>query len=176
MLAAGTPITVALDTTVKSNGTGEGDPVALHVVNPVYSTDQPRTLFIAKDAPAMGHVIVSSKRGFAGRRGDLQFQIDYVLDVAGRRVFLTDQCIGGTAVDRGAVSIATTIVVSPLGLLIQGGDKKFGAGSEFTVYVNQLAALATGQVPHRAPSEANALPPVAGNQGAPLASGGSVSR
>jgi hypothetical protein len=111
---------------------------------------------------------VSSKRGFAGRRGDLQFQIDYVLDVAGRRVFLTDQCIGGTAVDRGAVSIATTIVVSPLGLLIQGGDKKFGAGSQFTVYVDQPAALPSpyadpsnaapvnGSVPVRAPLAANA--------------------
>jgi hypothetical protein len=140
-LAAGTPIVLVLDKTIKSNGTGEGDPVMLHTSAPIYSSDNSHTLFIAQNAIAMGHVIVSSKRGYAGRRGSLEFQIDYVMSVINKRVYLSDQCIGGTATDRGAISIATTLVFGDVGLLIQGGDKKFPAGTKVTVYVDQDASM-----------------------------------
>ena len=105
------------------------------------TTDASHTLFVDKGAIAMGHVIVSTKRGFVGRRGDLQFQIDYVTNVQGKRVYLANTCIGGRAADHGAVSVAATVVFGYVGMLIQGGDKKVAAGTQYTVYVDQDAKL-----------------------------------
>jgi len=142
VLAMGTPVKLELDRTVKSNGSRSGDPVRFHTSEAVYSTDGSNKLFIDKDATAMGHIIVAKRRGFIGRRGDLQFQIDYVMNVQGKRVYLNATCQGGRAVDRGAIAVTTYILLGAGGLLVQGGDKKYSEGTQFTVYVDQDAKLA----------------------------------
>ena len=73
--------------------------------------------------------------------GDLQFQINYVTNVQGKRVYLANTCIGGRTADHGAVSVAATVVFGYVGMLIQGGDKKVAAGTQYTVYVDQDAKL-----------------------------------
>lgn len=141
VLAAGTPVPLELAQTIKSNGTGQGDPVEFHVVSDVYSTDTTHTLFIAKGSIAMGHVIVANRRSHFGKPGALTFTVDYALATNGGRVYLHPGVHGGTGRSNKVLSIASAVVVGDIGFMIQGHDKKFVAGTPVDAAVDQDASM-----------------------------------
>lgn len=147
VLAAGTPITVVLQSMLRSDVARDGDPVMFHAKENVFSTDGSHALIVAKDAVAMGRIIVAKERGYAGKAGSIQFTCDYVTTVAGKRVYLRRDKISqvGRSNQNGAVALA--VVVGQAGLLLSGRDAKFDAGTPFTLYVDQDATLAQVPVP-----------------------------
>jgi len=143
VLAAGTPVTVVLQSMLRSDVARDGDPVMFHAKEDIYSTDASHTRFIAKDAVAMGRVIVAKERGYAGKAGSMQFTCDYVTTVAGKRVYLRRDKISQVGRSNQNSAIALAVVVGEAGLLLSGRDAKFDAGTPFTLYVDQDAALAS---------------------------------
>ena len=160
VLAAGTPITVVLQSMLRSDVARDGDPVMFHAKENVFSTDGSHALIVAKDAIAMGRIIVAKERGYAGKAGSIQFTCDYVTTVAGKRVYLRRDKISqvGHSNQNGAVALA--VVTGQAGLLLSGRDAKFDAGTPFTLYVDQDATLAQVTVSTPAvPSPAVITPP-----------------
>jgi len=156
LLTAGTPVTVVLQSMLRSDVARDGDPVMFHVKNDVYSTEGSHTRFIAKDAVAMGRVIAAKERGFAGKAGSIQFTCDYVLSASGKRVYLRRDKISQVGHSNENESIFLTVLAGGPGLLLNGHDAKFDAGTPFTLYVDQDAVLSPDPTPLAAIS-----PPVA---------------
>ena len=151
VLAAATPITVVLQSMLRSDVARDGDPVTFHVKDNVYSTDSSHTLFIAKDAVAMGRVIVAKERGYAGKAGTLQFTCDYATAINGKRVYLRSDKLRQVGRSNETGSVALAVLTGESGLLLNGRDAKFDAGTPFTLFVDQDAALPPAPSPVAAP-------------------------
>ncbi len=156
VLAAGTPVTVVLQSMLRSDVARDGDPVMFHVKEDVYSTDGSHTRFIAKDAVAMGRVVVAKERGYAGKAGSMQFTCDYALLSSGKRVYLRRDRLSQVGRSNQNGAIALTLLAGQAGLLLSGRDAKFDAGTPFMLYVDQDTALTPGTAPMSA--AATALP------------------
>lgn len=142
VLTAGTPVTVVLQTMLRSDMSRDGDPVTFRVKENIFSSDSSHKLFIAKDAIAMGRILSAKERSFAGHAGTLQFTCDYVTTVTGKRVYLRRDKISKVGHSNETGSIALTVLAGSPGLLLNGKDAKFDAGTPFTLYVDQDAAPA----------------------------------
>ena len=155
VLTAGTPVTVVLQSMLRSDVARDGDPVMFHAKEDVFSTDASHTRFISKGAIAMGRVIVAKERGYAGKAGSIQFTCDYVTTVEGKRAYLRRDKISqvGRSNQNGAIALA--VVAGEVGLLLSGRDARFDAGTPFTLYVDQDASL----TPVTTPASVTAMPP-----------------
>ena len=141
VLGAGAPITVILQTMLRSDMSRDEDPVTFHVNDNVYSTDGSHTLFIAKNAIAMGRVVAAKERSYAGKAGSLQFTCDYAMSIAGKRVYLRRDKISQAGHSNETGAIVLTALIGQVGLLVNGRDANFKMGTSFTLYVDQDAAL-----------------------------------
>ena len=82
-----------------------------------------------------------------GQAGSLQFTCDYATMVGGKRVYLRRDKISQTGRSNQNGAIALTLLTGQAGLLLNGRDAKFDAGTSFTLYVDQDAALAPVTAP-----------------------------
>ena len=96
-----------------------------------------REILVAKGALALGTVTRASHRGIFGKPGKLNISIDFVRAVDDTKVPLRaneDMSKRGKSNASGAA--AATILVAPLGLLINGRDVSIKKGTEFVIYVS----------------------------------------
>lgn len=157
-LAAGTSITVVLQSMLRSDVARDGDPITFHVRDDVYSTDGSHKLFIPKNALAMGRVIVAKERGYAGKPGTLQFSCDYATSAAGKRVYLRGSNVRATGRSNQTSALVVAGLVSSAGLLVNGRDAKFDAGTPFVLFVDQDTALTTSSTDTPATMAAAPIP------------------
>lgn len=70
-----------------------------------------------------------------GKKGKLDFTIDYLYLVGGR-VLKLKSTVSANAKGRGVTTAAVAVLVSPLALFWHGQQAKFPAGTIFSAYVD----------------------------------------
>jgi hypothetical protein len=93
------------------------------------------TIVIAQGAQAWGTVIVGQKKKSFGRRGKLDFSIDYVKAIHDQniRVRATKQRQGDESYVKAGV---ITYLAGPFGMLVKGKDVELAAGSEYAIFID----------------------------------------
>lgn len=128
-LPAGAPINVQNVADLTSKHAQVGDQVAMEVSDDVVFNGH---LLIAKGTPARGVVTDAHRNGHIGKPGMLTVDVvfirlgDRLIRVRGQRRV---DGIGG-----GGGTIATTVILSPLGLLVHGKSAKLPARTVFTAF------------------------------------------
>lgn len=84
---------------------------------------------------ARATVIESKKSGFLGASGRLNIVIDSTTSVDGRKINLRGS-ISGNGNGQVGTTVAVSLLVSPLGLLIKGSNAKINPGTLIRSYVN----------------------------------------
>ena len=100
VITQNTPITLSIDTPLRSGQTAVGETVHYTVTQDVVGPNH--VVLVAKGAPATGHVTLSTPKGSFGTHGRLVYTIDYVRGVSGVQVPLhltvtADSDIGAAA-------------------------------------------------------------------------------
>jgi hypothetical protein len=102
-------------------------------------------VIIPAGSPAIGHITRSKGSGMFGKRGQLEFTCEYVVLPDGSHVALTGSRLGGPGANGTGATVAVTLLVSPLGLLIKGGTAKYEKGTPVVMYVADGAAISPTQ-------------------------------
>ncbi len=138
-LKVGTPLILKLSETVSSENRNAGDMVQFYVAEDVIVDDK---VVIKRGAPARGEVLTTKKKEFAGQKGEVTLGIHDVEAVDGQRVRLrsTKQ---GEGEGKMAMSIALSVVVCPLFLLMKGKEAVIPEGTEVKVFVDYEADIKT---------------------------------
>lgn len=92
-------------------------------------------IVVAKGSTGVGHITDVDKKKRMGRGGKLNFTVDYVKAADGSNLRLRASSSAKGKEKTGTV-IATTVLVSPLFLLMHGKDVKVPKGTEFNAYVD----------------------------------------
>lgn len=134
-LSERTRIKVTILEGLSSSSAKKGEEVRYEVVDDVVGPN--REVLIAKGSSALGSVTRAAHRGIFGKPGKLNISIDFVRAVDGTKVPLRaneDMSVRGRNNSSGAA--AATLLIAPIGLLINGRDVRIKKGAEFVVYVD----------------------------------------
>ena len=90
---------------------------------------------IEEGAPAWGKVIQAKPKKSFGRKGKLDFTIDYVKSIDGQNLNLrnTREIKGDDSYGKAGM---VTLLAGPLGFLVKGKNVEIDAGAEFTIFVD----------------------------------------
>ena len=165
-----TSITVQTLQEISSKEAQVGDPVRMEVLDDVVIGNR---VIIPAGTPAYGEVTAASKNGHLGKAGKLTIEVEGVKYGAGRlrmRGQRVSQGEGGST-----AAIATTVLLSPLGLFIHGKSAMVPIHTKFITYVANDTPIygavaapssvaparhhAAARRSHRAPPEAAPPPP-----------------
>jgi hypothetical protein len=131
----GTPVRVRI---IERLDTGTrpqvGAMVNFEVADPIYVDGQ---MVIRPGARATGTITHAKKAKWAGRKGELDFTIDYVQAVDGQNISLRSTAQGRKGGGNVGVMAATVALASVAGILIRGKNAVVEEGTEFTAYSNQ---------------------------------------
>jgi hypothetical protein len=112
-----------------------GDMVTLEVSEPVMCKGK---VVIESGARATGVVVESSSAKMAGKKGKLNFTIDYAKAVDGTNVRLRSVSGGsGEGKSRTGGLIAAAYFISPAALLFKGKEAQIEKGQSFTCYIDE---------------------------------------
>jgi len=136
LLAEGTEVQLAFDTTLRSRSASDGDQVQFHLTQDLKVGD----VVVAKaGCVAMGEVANARKSGMMGKGGELNVQLNYLM-VGSVKVPLR-----GTKAKGGNRGVAGTATVTALGgvtgLLKKGNEVKISKGTALTAYVSENISL-----------------------------------
>lgn len=109
-----------------------GDKIDFELSEPIIINDQ---IVIRAGARASGSVSMASGSKGLGKKGKLDFTIDY-LYLTGGKVLKLKSTISANPKGRGVTTAAVAVLVSPLALFWHGQQAKFPPGSIFTAYVD----------------------------------------
>lgn len=140
-----TEIHVRIDKDIKSGADKVGDEVPFEVEDDVYSPSH--ILLITAGTHAFGKIVQSSRRGMFGKAGKLRFTCDYILAPDGTHIPLRSDPIIERGKDNRGATAAVTILLSPLGLFVNGKDITVKKDTQFTMYVDKNTPV----VPFAAP-------------------------
>lgn len=84
---------------------------------------------------ARATITESKKSGFLGKSGRLNVAIDSTTSVDGQKINLRGS-VSGNGNGQVGTTVAVSLLVSPLGLLIKGGNAKIMPGTPIKAYVN----------------------------------------
>jgi len=132
VLRDGTEVKLKLTKPISSADARVGDRVELEASEDIVVDG---VVLIKKGAPAVGQVTEAQSRKSFGRRGKLNFTIDYVKTVDGQNVRLRSTREAKGADSYGAAGVVT-ILAGPFGALVKGKDVELGAGTEFTIFID----------------------------------------
>lgn len=134
-LAERTRIKVAILEGLSSSNAKKNEEVRYEVVEDVLGPN--REILVAKGAMALGTVTRASHRGIFGKPGKLNISIDFVRAVDDTKVPLrANEDMSKRGKNNSTGAAAATILVAPLGLLINGRDVSIKKGTEFVIYVS----------------------------------------
>lgn len=132
-LQEGTVVEVKLLETLGSGTCKQGEIVNLEVVEDVLVGDK---VVIEKGAKVTGTVVLCQEKRTMGRKGELDFSVDYVTAVDGQNI-RTRSVAGGDGKDRVGGIVAAAAIVNPFLLFIKGKDVVIEKGTTFSVYIDQ---------------------------------------
>ena len=101
---------------------------------------------IPAGAKAVGTVVNAKKRGFMGKAGELDIQINYVL-VNDERLKLRASS-GREGEGRVGATVALTVIFGPLGLLKRGKNIEVMPGTVITAYVDETTEIEIPEKPN----------------------------
>lgn len=130
-----TPVKVMICEQLISGQAKKGQEVTFEVREDLFGTNH--ELLVTKGSPAYGTVTKSSKRGVFGKPGKLEFTCEYTKAVDGTKVTLRSTELGGKGRNNTGAMVATVMLVSVLGVFVNGRDVNVKKGTEFTVFVDQ---------------------------------------
>lgn len=131
ILYEGTPIKATLKKDLKGGKVQVGERVEFTLEQPIVVDDK---VIVNSGAKILGSITEARSSGVIGRKGKLALDIEYLYLDNGQIVKLTGQYAKNLK-SRGAVSVATAVVLTPLGLLIPGKGAKFKEGTIFDAYI-----------------------------------------
>ena len=136
-LSEGTVVRVRITENIqtrKKGGVKVGEIINFNVVNDVNVNGR---IVIRQNAAGTGTITVAKRAKSFGRKGSLDFTIDYVDAVDGQKVPIrsTSKAVAGKG--RKGVMAATVLFVSVLGVFIRGKQAIVEKGTEFDVYVDR---------------------------------------
>lgn len=132
-LQEGTVVRVELLETLDSRLVKVGDLVNLRVDEDV---EVDGVVSIKRGTEVTGRVTVSQPSKMLGKKGTLDFTIDYTKSVTGRNIHLNTTANGGDGKSYTGGAIAA-VIVSPLFLLAKGKNVTVEKGKVFSAYVGQ---------------------------------------
>lgn len=92
-------------------------------------------VIIKRHAEAEGHIIEKKRSSWLGRKGKIDFKIDWVTAVDGTKIPLRAVAKRGGK-SHGAGMVAAAALVSPVSLFMRGKNAVIKRGTKFTSYVN----------------------------------------
>jgi hypothetical protein len=131
-ISEGTEVRVRLLENLTSNNAVQGQKFNLELDQDLRQNNQ---VVIPHGTKVIGTVASAHKKGFMGKAGELNINIDYLL--------LGDQRIAlrATNANQGKSKVGTTVALTvlfgPIGLLKRGKDIELNAGTTFTAFIDQ---------------------------------------
>lgn len=153
----GTVIRLALMEALNSATNDVNDAVHFETVDEVKVGD---VVVIPKGSAGVGHVSDVEKKKRLGRGGKLNFDVDYVKAFDGSNLRLRASS-SAKGKDKTGTVVATTLLVSPLFLLMHGKDVKVPKGTQFTAYIDGDREVALAPPPSAAPAAQAVAQPAA---------------
>lgn len=98
-------------------------------------------VIIDRFAKAEGHIIEKKHSKWLGRKGKIDFEIDWIKAVDGSKIPLRAMAKKGGK-SHVAGMVAVTALVSPIGLFMRGKNAVIKRGTEFTAYVDSEEHIA----------------------------------
>lgn len=132
ILSEGTEVKLKTLIELKGSELKVGDKIDLELAEPIILNDQ---IVVKPGARASASVSMAASSKAFGKKGKLEFSIDYLYLKGGKVVKLKSN-IASNAKGRGVTTAAVSVLVTPLGLLWHGQQAKFPAGSIFAAYVD----------------------------------------
>jgi hypothetical protein len=144
-LAAGALVDIELIDAVSSRHQKPGDKFALRLAAPIMVDGK---VLLPAGAAGFGEVIDADPPGFGGRPGKLVLAARYV-EQGGVRVPLRAFKLGMAGKDNTNVSMAVGVAIGIVGILVEGGDAEYPAGTRANAKVaaDMTVAPASGSVP-----------------------------
>jgi len=133
-LQEGTVVRVELLETLDSRLAKVGDLVNLRVDEDV---EVDGILVIKRGTEVTGRVTISQASKMVGKKGMLDFTIDYTKSITGKNIRLNTTTNGGGGKSLTGGVIAAAAIVSPLFLLAKGKNVTVEKGRVFSAYVGQ---------------------------------------
>jgi hypothetical protein len=133
----GTVIRVRLLETLDSRTANTGEMVALEVADPLMIDG---VIVIEPGAKVTGKVIESVKNKSLGRKGKLDFSIDFVKAKDGQNIPLSSNIKEGGK-DAVVGVVAAAAFINPLALFIKGKAATINKGTEFNCYISRTVKV-----------------------------------
>lgn len=140
-----TTVKLVLVDRLHSGSSRQGDRINFRVDEDI--TDASGQVLIRKGTAAYGTITKSRRSKGFGRRGLLDFSVDYTTAVDGQRVPL--RCNGGKAGKSGSKgALATTMFISAVGgFFIKGSNVSLDAGATLMAFVDQTVTVGAASAP-----------------------------
>lgn len=132
-LSEGTIIRVRLLETLDSRISKNGDMVNLEASEDVVVD---RYTIVKKGAKVTGMINEVSGSGIAGKKGSLNFSIDYVQSTTGKNIKLRYSSTSAGQ-SRTTGTVAAALIINPLFVLVKGKSATIEKDKEFNVYVDK---------------------------------------
>lgn len=140
-LQEGTVVRVELLETLDSRLAKVGDIVNLRVDDDVEVDGK---IAVKRGTEVTGRVTISQASKMIGKKGMLDFTIDYTKSVTGKNIRLNTTTNGGGGKSMTGGVIVAAAIVSPLFLLAKGKNVTLEKGRVFSAYVGQDYELVLG--------------------------------
>lgn len=142
-LPAGAKVQLELAEQLKSGEAKEGQTVKYFVRGSVI--DDKRSVIIKDGAEAFGTVTKSKKKGYFGKKGKLEFTVDYAVAVDGTRISLRSEQKTKGKSGTGNV-VGAVIIAGPVGFLLKGGNVVVKTGTMIPAYVDKNTSVKVWRV------------------------------
>jgi hypothetical protein len=135
-LQEGTEVDLSIDDSLSSRDSEEGDRFTITLTDPITLADG---VVIPAGYRGRGEVTSVERNGMLGKSGKLSVRLDY-LAIGDTRVPLRANKAQSGANNVGT-TIALTILVTPLFLLLKGGNANIHRGQQVTGYVDETTTI-----------------------------------
>lgn len=132
-LQEGSTVRVRILETLSSASSKVGEQVNMEVAEDVLADGK---IVIARGAKAMGTITVAEPSKMMGKKGKIDFTIDYATDVNGKNIRLRSAVKSEGKGSQGGV-IAAAVIINPLLIFIKGKDVTVEKEKIFPVYVDR---------------------------------------
>jgi hypothetical protein len=136
-LYEGTMVKARLRETIKGGSVEVGQKIDFELADPIIVGDR---VVVKPGAKISGSITEARSSGVLGRKGKLEFKIEYLYLDNGQVVKLTSNQKSNLKGD-GLLVASAAILVAPVALFIVGKGAKFEAGKVFDCYVSETIIL-----------------------------------
>jgi len=136
-LKDGTLVILRVQETINPEVMGPGDIVKLEVAEDVKVDNK---VVIERGTPAIAEVVTAEKKGYVGKAGRIALAVRSTTAVDGQKVPLRGT-IRREGEEKVGTSVAVSVIVCPLALLMKGESATIPAGSEVKAYVDSTLQI-----------------------------------